>query len=107
MNDRILSLLGLCRRAGKLTLGFDLIVEAVENGDAALVLTARDISKNTEKKLLSVCERNAVKISALNRSKDELSFSLGKLTAAAAVCDAGFAEKLSELLNSESGGNCL
>ena len=101
MNDRILSLLGLCRRAGKLTLGFDLIAQSITDGSARLVVTASDISKSTGKKLGSLCEKSGVELLALARSKEELSLSLGRLCVAASVCDSGFAAKLSQLINSE------
>ena len=91
MNDAILSLLGLCRRAGKLTIGNDAVVEDTKNGTAKLVILTRDISANTRKKLTK-----------------ELGFALGRrLAAVVAVCDDGFAAKLTTLIESDTGGNCL
>ena len=51
MNDRILSLLGLCRRSGKLSLGNDAVIASVRDGEARLVLCTADISENTRKKI--------------------------------------------------------
>lgn len=101
MNDKALNMLGLCRRAGKLTLGFDLITGSVEDKSARLVLTASDISKSTLKKLTAVCERENVPVLPLGRTKDELSRSVGRLSAAVAVCDEGFAKSLMKLVNKE------
>lgn len=103
--DKLLNFLGLCRRAGRLTLGSDMVLEAVRNREARLVLVTNDISKNTEKKVRKCCEQNEIPILTLCRSTQELSFALGKLTAVAATADTGFAEKLSQLINNESGGN--
>ena len=40
----MLGALGLCRKAGKLVMGFDAVAESVMKGKAVLVLTAQDIS---------------------------------------------------------------
>lgn len=50
--DKLLANLGLCRRAGKLICGFDAAVEAMENGEGYLLLTASDISPKTEKEII-------------------------------------------------------
>ncbi len=97
MNDRLLSLMGLCRRAGKLTVGNDVVTEAVTNGEASLVLTASDVSPNTLKKLVRTCESCGVDCIRLSRTKEELSLAIGRFAAVTAVCDEGFARKLREL----------
>ncbi len=101
MNDRLLSFLGLCRRAGKLVIGFDPVREAVETGKAFLVLVAADISANTLKKLNTAIGEFGVPFYTVNRTKDEISFSLGKTCACLAVIDKGFADKLTELTLAE------
>lgn len=101
MNDRLLSFLGICRRAGKLVIGFDPLKEAVETGKALLVIAASDISANTLKKVNTVIEAGTVPCYTIKRTKDELSFSLGKTCACLAVVDKGFADKLTELIEAE------
>ncbi len=102
MNDRTLSLLGLCRRAGKLTPGNDAVIDDIKNHRASLVVVASDISKNTEKKLESACRSFETRIVKLNRPKDELSLATGRFSAVVAVCDEGFAKKLYELITNEN-----
>lgn len=102
MNDRLLSLLGLCRRAGRLVIGADPVKEAIDTDKAFLVICASDISQNTEKKIRKATEaKGNVQYCIVNRSKDELSFSLGKTCAVLAVIDEGFAGKLCELISAE------
>ncbi len=102
MNDRLLSLLGLCRRAGRLVIGADPVKEAIDTHKAFLVICASDISQNTEKKIrIAVEAKGTVEYHSINRTKDELSFSLGKTCAVLAVIDKGFADKLTELINAE------
>ena len=45
MNDRILSLLGLCRRAGKLVIGADPTIDSINKGKSKIVIFADDFSK--------------------------------------------------------------
>ena len=101
MNDRLLSFLGICRRAGKLVIGNDPLREAVETGKAFLVLVASDISENTLKKVNATVNASDVPCYKADRTKDELSFSLGKTCAVLAVIDKGFADKFSELIEAE------
>ena len=101
MNDRLLSFLGLCRRAGKLVIGNDPLREAIETGKALLVLVASDISENTLKKVNAAVSAGNVPCYRVNRTKDEISFSLGKTCACLAVIDKGFADKLKELIEAE------
>lgn len=52
MNNPILSLLGLCRRAGRISIGCDPVKSSILKGETRLVLFAGDISKNTEKDIV-------------------------------------------------------
>lgn len=104
MNDRILSLLGLCRRAGKLVLGADPTVDSVTSGKAKAVIYTEDFSKNSIKPVLSASHKAGVRVLCIKRSKDELSLALGKLCGVVSVEDKGFAEKLIQLIENEQGG---
>lgn len=100
MNDRFLNLLGLCRRAGRMKIGCDTVIESVELKEAKLVLMASDISENTKKKVISAL--NGTKSEILKYTKDELSFALGKTCAVLSVEDEGFANKLTELMTTHN-----
>lgn len=102
MNDRLLSMLGLCRRAGKLAVGSDIAVDSVLSGKAVLVIAASDASRHTVKKLFSTAHMCNVKALELKRTKDQLGAAVGKYCAVAAVEDAGFARKIAELAKTES-----
>lgn len=102
MNDKLLSMLGLCRRAGKLIVGSDIAEDAVYSGKAVLVIAASDASQRTVKKLFSAAHMCNVKSLVLNRTKDQLGVAVGKYCAVAAIEDAGFAKKIAELAKIES-----
>ena len=47
MNNKLLSLLGIARRAGRLSLGYDSAEEAMKNGKSRLLILAWDLSERT------------------------------------------------------------
>lgn len=99
--NKLLNFLGLCRRAGKLNIGNDLVIDDILKGQCRLVVFASDISKNTEKKILLNCHRYNVKSIKLNYSKDEISWAVGKYCGVASVIDSGFGKKLAQLNEEE------
>jgi ribosomal protein L7Ae-like RNA K-turn-binding protein len=98
MNDRLLSFLGLCKRAGKLIAGAETVGKAVKEHKAILVLTADDLSPNSRKEIAFLAEKYGVTLERLTRSKEELSFALGRHCGIVAVTDSGFADKILSLL---------
>ena len=69
--------LGLCRRAGKLTMGTPLVLEAVKKGKAALVLLASDVSEQTAEKITVLCGHKSVPCRKIGLNKGELSRAVG------------------------------
>lgn len=104
MNDRILSLLGLCRRAGKLVIGANPSVESITKRNSHLIIFANDFSKLSAKQVLETAHKNNIRTYCINRSKDEVSFALGKLCGVLSIEDKGFANKLEQLIKDEQGG---
>ncbi len=101
MNDRLLSFLGLCRRAKKLVIGAEITEESVRSGKSLLVLYASDASPNSLKRVRTAAAEKSVPVMCACRSKNELSAALGRLCAVLSVEDKGFADKLRLMLESE------
>ena len=101
MNDRLLSFLGLCKRAGYLISGADTVVRSMKDHKALLVLTADDFADNSRKSVAKAAEEYGVPMKPLRRSKEELSFALGKHCGVVSVTDRGFADKILVLLSEE------
>ena len=109
MNDRILSLLGICKRAGKLITGADTTIDSIRKSKAKLVIFANDFSKSSKKSVQTAADECNVKtmdemILTMNRSKEEIGFALGKICGVMTTEDKGFADKLEQLIENESGG---
>lgn len=100
-NDRLLSFLGLCKRAGRLLSGAETVTKAITEGKALLVLYAADASQNSLKSVLRTAQDKNIPARRLERSKDELSFALGKYCAIIGITDRGFADKLLDLTEQE------
>ena len=93
---KFLSLLGLCRRAGKIRLGADLVCDAIRRGDAKLVILASDASENTKKKISNCTGFYGKRLFFCGTDKDTLGSRLGRegAVSCAAVCDEGFSALL-------------
>lgn len=102
MEKQILSLLGLARRASRLSLGFDASAMAVEDGNARLVLYASDASEKTVKRIRYKCEETEMPIYPLKSTMDEIGAAVGKRIGVMAVNDRGFANKILSIIQKES-----
>lgn len=101
MENKALGLLGLARRAGKLSLGHDAVKAAVQNGTACLCLLSCDASERLCAEMKRTLEQyeSEAKFLKTDFTMDELGHSTGsKKTAVLAVLDRGFAEKITELI---------
>lgn len=101
MNEqqKILQFLGLIARARKLITGEGLVVREIQSGRAELVILSTDASANTSKKITDKCIFFNVEQHTFG-DREQLGSAIGKeARVALAVTDAGFAKKLSELLN--------
>ena len=81
--DKILGLVSLSRKAGKLLVGFEPAAEAALRGEAAAVLLSRDLSPNSEKRLrrkLEPLEEDSPPVYKVPFTMEELSRITGRLT---------------------------
>lgn len=92
MEHKVLSLLGLARRAGKLVPGFDAVVAEAKAGKAALLLAAADISEKTFKNLRYEGDRAGIPTLRLPCTLTETGRACGVKAGVLAVTDEGFAK---------------
>ncbi len=102
--QKILQLLGLATRARMVVTGEDLVIREVQNGKARLVIVSNDASENTMKKITDKSTFFNVEKHVFG-SREELGHAIGKESRVLlAIMNAGFANKLSELLNEYNRG---
>lgn len=93
-NDKVLSLLGLAQKAGRIKSGAFATTDAVKSGKAWLVIVAKDASDNTKKEFINMCAFYEVPYWEYG-TKDDLGRAIGKdERSSVAVCDEGFAHSL-------------
>ncbi len=105
MNDKATSLLGMARRAGKLEAGFERCATAVKSGKAKLVIVCADISDKTKKEMNFLCNKQNVQIIQIPFTLSQLSAAIGFKAGICAVCEQGFANRLTELMPKHSDLN--
>ena len=92
--NKILSLLGLAMKAGKVKIGEFAVEKAVKTGLAYLVIVSESASDNTKKKFGNMCLYYEVPIYYYG-SKEELGSCIGKeFRASLAVMDENFAKAI-------------
>ena len=92
--DRILNLLGLAQRAGKLSSGDFIVEKAMKKKTTKLVLLAGDCAANNEKKYIQLAELHHIPLRKVG-SKETLGAAIGKeVRVVVAVEDDGFAKAL-------------
>lgn len=93
-NNKVLSLLGLATKAGKVASGEFSTEKSVKTGKGFLVLVADDASQNTKKKFQNMCDFYEVAIYFI-ANKEELGRFCGKeFRASLAVQDENFAKAM-------------
>lgn len=91
MHD-ILSLIGLCLRAGKLVCGDDMVAAAVDGGEARLLLLAQDAGAGIRRKAAYFAQKGTPVITLTGCSAEEIGAALGRRpTAICCMTDIGFA----------------
>ena len=92
MDDELLGLLGLCKKAGKLALGEDDAAEAAFAHKARLTLIASDAAGNTAEKALRAAEEGNSPCFRVELTKAQLGQAVGRAQCAVlAVTDVGLA----------------
>ncbi len=97
--QKVLNLLGLARRAGKITTGSELVLNEVRNNKAHLVFVANDSGKDIQKRMADKCTSFHVVLDKESFTQTELSIAIGQKRTVLAVCDIGFAKKMRSLLD--------
>ncbi|MDR2531763.1 MAG: ribosomal L7Ae/L30e/S12e/Gadd45 family protein [Oscillospiraceae bacterium] len=81
--------LGLCRKAGALSIGFDAVVEAMKKGSAKGVLISSDVSAKTLKEVNFHAEKYKTEIACIPADMEEIKRIIGKSAGVIAVTDEG------------------
>lgn len=94
MNDRLLGMLGLAVRAGKVRFGVFMAEKALDEGIAHLVIASEDIGASNRRRIENKCKQCGIQL-IFYSDKETLSRAAGKKNMpVAAVCDEGFSKAI-------------
>lgn len=96
-HQKLLNLLGLAQRAGKVISGEEQVVKAIQHQEVQLVFLATDAASNLTKKILDKSQSYQVEVAHLF-STQELSIAVGRARKVLAISDAGFTKKMRSLM---------
>ena len=102
-NNKVLSLLGLATKAGKVASGEFSTEKSVKSGRSHMVIVSEEASDNTRKMFTNMCTYYHVPVCFFGK-KEELGHSMGKeFRASLAITDEGFAKTLVKQMNVNGG----
>ena len=98
--NRMLNMLGLCMRAGKIISGEKACIQAIRMGAACAVVLDKSAAKNATKSVTDACAYHEVPL--IFAPEDELGFAIGKPgRMVAAITDPSMAERIIQLGKAE------
>ena len=104
INNKILGLIGLAMKAGKICFGADSVEENVIKRKVKLVIISEDSSERTKNKFINICEKNNVPVITYG-DIDSLSKAIGKSNKAIlGIKDINFVNSILEKYN---GGDVI
>ncbi|MBP9987925.1 MAG: ribosomal L7Ae/L30e/S12e/Gadd45 family protein [Ruminococcus sp.] len=104
MNDLFLNLLGLCRKAGKLSLGHDACKLSINSGKASVVFITSDASERLIDEIEGLAQNKEIRIFYIKQTMLDIRSAVGFKAAVFSVDDDGFAKSLINKLNENKNG---
>ena len=106
--DKALSLLGIARRAGLISVGLDVVKSSLVGGNKLLIVVSEDPSRQVKKTLHAFCERDKallLEIPGLSREKLGKAIGLGPVQLVGVPEGHDFSDKILQILS--QGGDAI
>lgn len=102
-NKKYLSMLGLARRAGRISMGHDMAMKSLKARKARLLIFSSDISPRLVEEFKRARSRyaNGIVCLRINETMEDIHKALGYKAGVLTVDDKDFAQKINELINQE------
>ena len=94
MNSKFFDLLGLCRRAGRLSWGRETAKESVRSKKAKLIIVTSDASERIKREFQNLSNTEKIEIIFLEETMSSLEKSISAAAGVVTVNDEGFAKLL-------------
>lgn len=105
--DKLLGMLGLAKRAGKVSVGTKGATDCIRSEKAKIALLASDAAANADKRITDACTTHGIPLYKLTgHTKEMLGRALGQSEAVAlALTDANFAKAITKLITTNETTN--
>jgi ribosomal protein L7Ae-like RNA K-turn-binding protein len=105
--NKVLNLLGIARRAGKLISGEEMVIKAVQKREAHLVILSVDASDNTRKKITDKCRSYQIPY-LICFEREALGKAIGKTERVViAIIEKGLAGLIKQNMEESAGGGFI
>lgn len=94
MNENDINLLGLCRKAGKLSVGHDSCKASVNSGKSKLIILSSDASERLFTEFEHMAALKHIPIFRIENTMEQINFAIGCKAGVIAINDKGFASTL-------------
>ena len=103
-NNKICGLLGLARRAGKITFGTETCIQELEKNNIKLVIIANDASERTKMNFINIWKNKKIPIYQI-LNIDDISNAIGQSNKAViGIKDTNFSNEIIKIIN---GGEAI
>ena len=104
INNKICGLLGLARRAGKLSFGTESCIQEIEKNKIKLIIIAINAAERTKMNFKNICNNKKIPIFAI-LNIDEISKAIGQSNkAVVGIKDINFSKEIIKIIN---GGEAI
>ncbi|MEG2429093.1 MAG: ribosomal L7Ae/L30e/S12e/Gadd45 family protein [Oscillospiraceae bacterium] len=107
MINKILQDVSLCKRAGKLVLGFDVVKTALQKEEVFLLIMANDLSEKSKKEVMFLSNKYQQEVVIAPATLDEMWYLIGKRVGIIGVNDKGLSEKIMIDYKKETSTNLI
>ena len=97
-HQKLYSMLGICKKAGQLLMGADVVLESIAKGKIYIVLLTQDLSRRSSEKITSAAVHKSVKVVTVPLDMDEIGALTGKVSGIIAVTDKGLADAVESII---------
>lgn len=97
-SSQVLSLMGVAKKAGKITVGHDAVSDSIKKHKSELVIIASDLSSRSKQDMEQLTKKNRVKLSEVKIKMNDMYKAVGNRTGIVSINDKGFAKKMTDIL---------
>ena len=98
-DEKLLATLGLCKKAGKLIIGFDAVAQAMQAGQVKLLALSKDLSPKSAKEIIRVAEKYGIEHLRLGVAMEDIKRFVGKQAGILAITDQGLSKAVASKID--------